>query len=101
MEKIEEFSVRPPTPSSLIDYIAWFQEKLDSLPPGSRIGATVDIDAGSTRDATRVMVRWPRPETPEEEATRSKREGYRADRLRRAELAALAMLTAKYGTPKP
>lgn len=81
---------------NLTDFIQWFQDKLDKIPPEYRDSATVDFSTYDDETNIRLQVSYLRPETKEESELRLKLEAERLNTLRQYELKQLEKLKAKY-----
>ncbi len=87
-------------PDDAAGYIAWFVEKLNSIPEEYRANATIEI--GSRRSYEDISfatleIYYTRPETDSEMAARKAEERRRQEAAKAEELRTLAALKAKYG----
>ena len=86
---------------SLVEVIAWFQAKLESIPEEYRASAKCEIasEGGYDGDHTPcIRITCSRPETAAETVAREAREAERAATTRARELETLRELQRKYGT---
>lgn len=79
--------------------VAWFSEKLESIPSKYRATAKIEIDArGGYEDSyyARIKIYYDRPETDDEENTREAETRRQQEVKKEQELRTLAALKAKY-----
>jgi hypothetical protein len=95
---IEKYSGDWP-PEDAAGFVAWFQRKLDDIPPESRAKARIEIDSEENYGSSKATIEfsYARMETDEEEAEREQQAAAQAERRRAQELRTLAELQAKYG----
>jgi hypothetical protein len=97
---IEQYDGEWP-PEDAAGFMAWFQKRLDDVPPEHRATARIDLDSTSRYDSSYATIEfsYTRMETDEEEAEREQQAAAQAERHRAQELRTLAALQAKYGKP--
>ena len=81
------------------EFIAWFQEKLESIPQEFRGSAKIELDSVSGYEGSSyasIEIYYYRPETEEEAKVRESKSQYRAELLRQRELRQLEELKRKY-----
>jgi len=95
---IEQYDGEWP-PEDAAGFMAWFQKRLDDVPPEFRSTARIEIDSTDSYGSSKATIEfsYTRMETDEEEAEREQRAANEADRRRTQELRTLAELQAKYG----
>jgi len=93
-------------PEEPAGFMAWFQERIDSIPPEFRPQAKIEFasEGGYYGDhSPHIEITYLRPETDEQYASRLQREAHearaRAQMQEHQERAALAALLKKYGPP--
>ena len=87
-------------PRGAVEFIAWFEEKINSIPEEFRRAAIVDLGAVESYDNSyyaTIEIYYCRPETKEEERIRADKEQEYAKSLREKELKQLKELKRKYG----
>lgn len=84
-------------PEKMIEFVEYFQDKLESIPEEYRESACVDIEAGDEYSSGSLKIYYMRPETIEEEKFRKEQEQNREDDNKRWELKKLVELQKKYG----
>jgi hypothetical protein len=91
-------------PKNAIRFIAWFQEKIDSIPLEFRDSAIVEINSVSEyygAHSVELEIHYKRPETDIEMRARIVRDkaaaDFKASQQEQQERAVLAALQAKYG----
>jgi hypothetical protein len=88
------------SPARLVDVIAWFQAKLDAIPPEHRSTATCGIDSSSGHEGEHyghIEIHYERPATAEEITERRRQKMLESEKVKEKELATLKALQAKYG----
>lgn len=95
---IEQYDGEWP-PEDAAGFMAWFQKRLDDVPPECRDTARIDLDSTMRYDSSYATIEfsYTRMETAEEEAEREQRAANEAARRQAQELRTLAELQAKYG----
>jgi hypothetical protein len=90
----------PPTDAA--GFMAWFQTRLDDVPPEYHSTVRIELDSTTRYDSSYATIEfsYTRMETDEEEAEREQQAAAQAERIRAQELRTLAELQAKYGAPK-
>lgn len=86
-------------PEDATGCIAWFSEKLESIPPEYRSAAKIEIDVkGSYVNScyARIEIYYDRTETDDEENAREAENQRRREAQKAQELRTLAALKAKY-----
>ena len=85
-------------PTAAVECIAWFAEKLATIPEAYRTTATIEIDSvgGEESHYGRIEISYTRPETDKEMNAREAQQLRNAEAIKARELAALATLKAKY-----
>jgi hypothetical protein len=88
-------------PKDAAGFMAWFQERLDDVPPEHRATARIELDTTRSYEDSyaAIEISYTRMETDEEEAEREQAAAAKADLIRAQELRTLAALQAKYGKP--
>jgi hypothetical protein len=84
-------------PEDAAGFMAWFQKRIDDVPPERR--ATARIKLEYALEYATIEISYTRMETDEEEVEREQQAAGRAWRRRAEELRKLAELQAKYGKP--
>lgn len=94
-------------PEDPAGFMAWFQERIDQIPPEFRAAARIEISCESSyydSSIAHIEITYMRPETDEQYSSRLQREAKAAANAARVqeqnERAALAALLKKYGQPK-
>ena len=80
--------------------VAWFQEKLESIPAEFRHTAKIEFESASGYEGdhyARIVITYMRPETAQESAERNARDDAMRRMVEASERAELARLQAKYG----
>ena len=83
-----------------VKFLAWLEEKINSIPKEFRNSAKVDFEAepGYAENASAtVEIHYYRPETDEEEIARKAKEQNRAELRKQQDLRQLEELKLKYG----
>lgn len=99
-ETLEQYLGEWP-PEGAAEFMAWFQKRLDDVPPEHRATARIELDSAIRYDSSYVTIEfsYTRMETGQEEAEREQQAAAQAERRRAQELRTLAELQAKYGKP--
>ena len=89
-------------PSDAAEFMAWFQKRMDDIPPEHRATASIELDSTMRYDSSCATIEfcYTRMETDEEEDARKRQAAAQESRRRYNELRTLAELQAKYGAPK-
>ena len=83
-----------------IAFLAWFEEKINSIPEEFRGSAEVEIDSVSLGEGSSyalIEIYYSRPETKEEAKARELKQHDKAELLKQRELRQLEELKRKYG----
>ena len=100
IKSMEQYDSEWP-PTDAAGFMAWFQRRLDEVPPERRATALIELDSTIRYDSSyaTIEISYTRMETDEEEAEREQQAAAQAERRRAQELRKLAKLQAKYGKP--
>ena len=83
-----------------IKFLAWFEEKINSIPKEFKDSAKVELEAVSSYGGcayASIEIYYYRPETDEEEIARKAKEQNKAELQKQRELRQLEELKRKYG----
>lgn len=87
-------------PTGAIQYLEWFAEKIESIPPEHRATAQIEISSINQWDEKdsdpRILIFYTRLETDEEMAIRDGKERLKQEERIAADLRTLASLKARY-----
>lgn len=86
-------------PSNAVEFIKWFQGKLDLIPEEYRNVASIDLETHTSYDSSEIEIDiyYDRPETAQEAAARKHKIQLQKEHERINELALLEKLKKKYG----
>ena len=96
----EEYDSQKDWPSkNAVEFVKWFQGKLDLIPAEYHNVAFIDLDSHTSYDSSEIEIDiyYDRPETAEEIATREHKIQMQKEHERINELALLEKLKKKYG----
>jgi len=83
-----------------IEFLAWFEEKINSIPEEFRREAKIELEALSSYEESAYVsleIYYYRPETGDEELVRKSKEQNRIELVKQRELKQLEELKRKYG----